>query len=537
MERIKGILLASIVCLLSFSACENPMVKYLEALKHPAARIAISAGGDSMPADTTYDFGPCFADPAGTNTTSAVVFSIQNNGNLALTIAGISVTGADQTCFPTTSPLSTQIEPSATTTFTVRFAPLAKGTKTAVLTIDSNAEGADPLVLTLRGTGIWVERTKLLAADGIDRDLFGVAVAISGDNAIVGAPGNADHGAYSGSAYIYHWSGTGWVQQAELEPSDLQAGDEFGGSVAIAGDYAAVGAPGFDLDVLTAANSGCVYFYHWDGSSWIQVEKKYPADGAKLDEYGSSVSMSLPSGDYPWVIVGVPNDDDKGEDSGSAYIYHWNGGIWAPETPKLLASDGAAFDHFGASVCIDDEKAIVGAYGDGGEKGSAYIFTVPSEEWEEQQKLTASDGTAGDWYGLAVGISSSGAVVGSPYDDDNGSDSGSAYVYGTDGETWMENTKLAASDGAANDSFGMSLSILGDSIVIGARTKASGAGSAYSFLYDGESWKEETLVASDSAVGDLFGCSTGMSGTRIIVGAYLDDDKGSMSGSAYIYQR
>ena len=213
---------------------------------------------------------------------------------------------------------------------------------------------------------------------------------------------------------------------------------------------------------------------------------------------------------------------------------------------KLLASDGATFDYFGSSISVsgDGSTIVVGAYADddkGNASGSAYIF---DRDGNELGKLTASDGAAGDFFGRSISVSGDGStiVVGAYLDDDDGTgftDSGSAYIFDRDGQ---QLAKLTASDAAANDFFGSSISVSGDgsTIVVGAHIdddNGSGSGSAYIFDRDGNELAK--LTASDGAMGDLFGYSISVSndGSTIVVGAVRDDDNGSGSGSAYIFDR
>ena len=231
---------------------------------------------------------------------------------------------------------------------------------------------------------------------------------------------------------------------------------------------------------------------------------------------------------------------DDGE-KGSAYIFLRSGTSWVQQA-KLTASDGNAFDRFGNSVSISGDYAIVGANQDdvnGTDSGSAYIFKRDSTTWSQQAKLTASDGAASDWFGWSVSISGDYAIVGAFWDDDKGTDSGSAYIFKRDGTTWSQQDKLTASDGAVGDRFGWSVSISGDYAIVGAYLdddKGSSSGSAYILKRDGTSWSEEAkLTASDGAGIDRFGYSVSIGNGYIIAGAYFDDDKGTNSGSAYMF--
>jgi uncharacterized repeat protein (TIGR01451 family) len=258
--------------------------------------------------------------------------------------------------------------------------------------------------------------------------------------------------------------------------------------------------------------------------------KRLALDGGAGDYFGGSVAIS---GDT--AIVGAYGDNSN---QGSAYIFVHSGGVWS-QRAKLTASDGAAFDYFGYSVAISGDTAIVGAYGDNSNQGSAYIFVKPGGGWatgNQTAKLTASDGVGGDVFGWSVAISGDTAIVGA-YNDD--SSRGSAYVFVKPGGGWVtgnQTAKLTASDGVVPDQFGYSVTLSGDTAVVGARSDNSNQGSAYVFVKPGGGWATGTetakLTASDGAGSDNFGSSVAISGDTAVVGAYYDN---SQQGSAYFY--
>ncbi|MEP5255318.1 MAG: T9SS type A sorting domain-containing protein [Winogradskyella arenosi] len=380
----------------------------------------------------------------------------------------------------------------------------------------------------------WNEIIKATASDGAATDNFGFRVAIDGDYAIVGARGNDDAGSDSGSAYILVRSGNSWVEQTKLTASDGASGDAFGRSVAIAGDYAIVGAP-FDDDGASA--SGSAYIFKRSGNSWTEQAKLTASDGAVSDYFGYSVAID---GDY--AIIGASYDDDGASASGSAYIFNRSGNSWTEQT-KLTASDAAATDYFGYSVAIDGDYAIVGAYNNahaGYRSGSAYIFVRSGNSWAEQAKLTASDGVTSDYFGISVAIAGDSAIVGAYLDDDAGSSSGSAYIFMRSGNSWTEQAKLTASDADGADQFGYSVAIAGDSAIVGAygnNDAGSSSGSAYIFKRLGNSWTEQSkLTASDADVFDYFGWSVAIAGDSAIIGALRNSDAGTDSGSAYFFE-
>ena len=270
--------------------------------------------------------------------------------------------------------------------------------------------------------------------------------------------------------------------------------------------------------------------------------KRTPFDGAAGDEFGTSVAI-----DGNTMVVGANEDDDNGNKSGSAYIFDKLDGFWVP-IAKLTANDGADGDEFGRSVGISGDTVVVGADRDddnGSNSGSAYIYERNEggiNNWGEVTKITASDEAAEDRFGVSVGISGDTVVVGANRNDDNGSESGSAYIYERNeggNNNWGEITKITASDGADGEFFGESVGISGDTVVVGANfddDNGSFSGSAY--IYERNegginNWGEVTkITASDGAFGDRFGESVGISGDTVVVGA-----NGNSSGSAYIYER
>jgi len=384
-----------------------------------------------------------------------------------------------------------------------------------------------------RNGDAWTEQAKITASDGKTWDSFGFSVAISGDYAVVGAHRNDDAGTDSGSAYIFKRNGTEWTEQAKITASDGAANDYLGRSVAISGDLAVVGANGDDD---AGKYTGSAYIFKRDGDSWTEQAKITASDCAADDHFGRNVAIS---GEY--VVVGAHGNDDTGSASGSTYIFKRNETGWT-EQDKITASDGAADDNFGISVAISGDLAVVGANGDddaGSYSGSAYIFKRNGTEWTEQAKITASDGAANDYLGRSVAISGDLAVVGANGDDDAGKYTGSAYIFKRDGDSWTEQAKITASDCAADDHFGRNVAISGEYVVVGAHGNddtGSASGSTYIFKRNETGWTEQDkITASDGAADDNFGISVAISGDLAVVGANGDDDAGSYSGSAYIY--
>eukprot|EP01046_Picozoa_sp_COSAG06_P016024 COSAG06_NODE_1046_length_10974_cov_9.971405_9_plen_793_part_01 len=401
-------------------------------------------------------------------------------------------------------------------------------------------------------------QAKLTADDAAATDYFGCSVAIAAGVAIVGARLDDDAGTNSGAAYIFAQDGGSgggtWSQVAKLRADDAAAGDEFGVSVAIAAGVAIVGA---QLDDDGGSDSGSAYIFAEEGGSgsgtWTQVAKLRADDAAASHIFGLSVAIAAGV-----AIVGAPGDADGGSASGAAYIFAQEGGsgggTWS-QVAKLRADDAAATDYFGSSVAIAAGVAIVGAKWDddaGSNSGSAYIFAEEGGSgggtWSQVAKLRADDAAAEDYFGSSVAIAAGVAIVGAYRDDDGGTDSGAAYIFaqagGSGGGTWSQVAKLRADDAAAGDEFGFSVAIAAGVAIVGARYDDDGgsmSGSAYIFAEAGGSgggtWSQVAkLRADDAAASDFFGLSVAIAAGVAIVGAYRDDDGGSDSGSAHVFE-
>ena len=398
-------------------------------------------------------------------------------------------------------------------------------------------------------TNDWVQVGQTLYGENID-DRFGENVAISADGTriAIGAPYNSSSGTRAGHVQIYKPVNSNWTQRAKLTANDALVFDLFGGGVSIDGYTMVIGARLDDDDGL---NSGSAYvFTRGSTFNWTQIAKLTASDGAADDYFGRSVSI-----DGDTIVIGSPYEDVYGSNSGAAYVYTRNtaGSLTSGWTQraKLTASDGAAGDYFGHSVSIDGDTIVIGAWYDtdqGSHSGSAYVFTRNTDGsfgWTQRAKLTASDAAANDNFGECVSVDGDTIVIGARWNDGQ---NGSAYVFtrntaGSLTSGWTQRAKLTASNGAAGDHFGISVTIDGDTIAIGAWGRTSYQGSAYIFTRNTagsltSGWTQRAqLTASDGAASDMFGGNLSIDGDTVVVGAHGDDDNGSMSGSAYVFTR
>lgn len=395
------------------------------------------------------------------------------------------------------------------------------------------------------------EVAKLVPADGAQNSYAGYSVAVEGDTVVIGAWGDNDAGTQTGAAYIFcrnHGGPDAWGEVKKLTASDMAAGNYFGFSVAISGDTVVAGS---SRDDSAGTEAGSAYVFqrnHGGADNWGEVKKIYPSDPEAYSSFGFEVAVS---GDT--VVIGAVTDEIP-QDSGSAYVFSRNHGgadNWG-EVAKITASDAAAFDTFGQGVAISGDLIAVGAPNDdvgaNTDQGSVYVFARNhggADAWGEVAKLTTTDGAEYDNLGFYVDIDGDTVAVGASRDDDNGPDSGSVYIFSRNHgglDSWGQVTKLTPSEGAAGDAFGLDVAIFGDRVVAGAPNDddaGTTSGSAYVFDRNQggpDAWGEVLkLTASDAAGGDDFGYSVAVSPDMVVVGAYGDDDMHYQSGSAYVF--
>lgn len=293
---------------------------------------------------------------------------------------------------------------------------------------DEDTGGTDAgaaYVFTRSGTD-WVQREKIVANDAESYDHFGRAVALDGNTALIGADGEDTGGASAGAAYIFTRFGTNWSQQAKIQAEeDKSFGDAFGGSVALDGDTALIGAGGEDADDVTDA--GAAYVFTRSGAKWSQRQKLVAEDKEARDAFGRSVAL-----DGDTALIGADGEDTGGTDAGAAYSFTRSGTDWVQR--KIVAKDKKAQGRFGRSVAIDGDTALIGGDTDGN-AGDVYLFTRSDAGWDESEKIQVGDenrGT-GDYY-RPMAIDGNIILIGADGDDDGDNDDshareGAAYFY------------------------------------------------------------------------------------------------------------
>ncbi len=397
---------------------------------------------------------------------------------------------------------------------------------------NSIAEAGAAYVFVRSGT-TWTQQAYLKASNPGPNDQFGNAVAISGDTIVVGAyaessnatgvNGNeADNSAVSsGAAYVFvrPSGGSTWTQQAYLKASNTGANDLFGWSVAVSNNTVVVGAYGERSTSVgvngneannDASKAGAAYIFERSGTTWTQQAYLKASNTGANDEFGQSVGVS---GDT--VVVGAwledsnaagvngNEADNSAAQTGAAYIFERSGTTWTQQA-YLKASNSGAGDAFGESVAVSGDTIVVSAIGEASNAtgvngnqadnsaagaGAVYVFVRPSggTTWTQQAYLKASNPGVGDDLGTSLALSDDTVVAGTFREDSiatgvngNGADnsamdSGAAYVFLRTGTTWTQQAYLKASNTGANDRFGWSVAVSGETVVVGAYQEDSNA--------------------------------------------------------------
>lgn len=339
---------------------------------------------------------------------------------------------------------------------------------------------------------------KITAGDGQSSDFFGNTAAIYGDTLVVGAYYADNLGVTDqGAAYVYYRNLGGieaWGQMVKLVAADGATGDTFGVATAIEADTIAIGAR--YADVNGNGNQGAVYLFERNAGgadAWGQVKKITAIDGSAGDLFGQSVAL-----DNETLVIGALGADVNGNtDQGIVYVYYRNlGGVdnWG-QAAKLTASDGSAGDYFGWPARVDGDVLVASSSAKNNLQGAAYVFyrnQGGADVWGEVKKLIAVDGQSEDRFGYSLGVSGDIIACGAYLADPGGNiDQGAVYVYQRDAagaDQWGQVKKLIGSDSTYDDRLGISVAIDGDTILTGAYTASPGgvyrAGAAYAYLRD-----------------------------------------------------
>lgn len=391
----------------------------------------------------------------------------------------------------------------------------------------------------------WRQEQKTHGDDTVGGDLFGSAVAVSGDTLVAGAPYENRYGDYAGAAYVLarNVGGVDYWGEVNRLPIGSNAHDELGGAVDVQGDWLVVSAPGGDRAHICARNDGGT-------DAWSIVAT---VNGVANTSFGGSVALS---GDT--VVVGAPNESAQGHaGAGTAYIYVRNRGgadAWGFLTKLDAGALAEDNDHFGNAIALSGDTLVVGAYyadpyGHNA-AGAAYVFERNFgglDNWGMVGRLVADDADGGAWFGKSLAIANDTIIVGAPLETVDGYGDGAAYVFernwGGCADIWGQVQKLIATDTDGGDYFGESVDLSFDVAVVGAYlddSVGSDAGAAYVFERNAggaDNWGQvHRITAEEADSSDYFGEDVSISGGVIAVGGKYDDDAGNAAGSAYVYR-
>lgn len=329
------------------------------------------------------------------------------------------------------------------------------------------AELAGAAFLFERGLQHLGRHEVLIAEYGEIGDAFGRAVALSENRVFVGAPSADAGGLETGLVYVLARGKQGWRLEALLRPQDGGVRSRFGQAIAADGDRLLVGAPG---DEEAASGAGAAYLFQRNAKGWILQAKLMAGDAAADQQFGAAVALHRNR-----ALIGAARDRTHGRNAGAAYLVTKGEGGWRTQQ-KLLPADPKKQQHFGYAVSLGERHALIGAWGDdtgGHQAGAVYVFgptsdigptsDPTSDPWDQQAKLTPAE--AGARLGVAVALSGPMAVAGAYGRNDVGEQIGLIYVLKEGTQGWMAEAKLAA--GLAHPGFGLAVALSGDGALIG----------------------------------------------------------------------
>lgn len=387
-------------------------------------------------------------------------------------------------------------------------------------------------------------------------DSFGFGIAADGSTLVVGAPwedsngtGGADNSVGdAGGVFVFELENDKWLEKQLVKPEKPDPGDMFGGAVAISGDLMVVGAPRYNMmlfKLVPPTEPGVAYVFARQGGVWKQEGTLDPSPSSGADMFGFHVAVHGET-----VLVGAPYDSQGGSHAGAVYSFARNGGAWMLQQ-KILASSPVAEASFGVSMAIEGDVFVVGAMQDSSvaeAAGSAYIFTRSAGMWSQQDRLQAPMPRALATFGTVTAIHHGQVVVAAPGLDlrQRQTPPGAAYLFRPDpaSSKWGMVAQFQGAVPRSNDLFGGSLAITASAIIVGAngdastsrgvdgdasRTDAPLSGAAYMFGLQGSEYVQTAyLKAFNAEANDGFGHS--MAATESFVAVAAPFEAGAQRG-------
>ncbi len=375
----------------------------------------------------------------------------------------------------------------------------------------------------------WTKQQELTASDAEAGDEFGLSVVVDGDTAVIGAPNKTiDSHKGQGAAYVFVRSDHVWTEQQELTSAVGYAGENFGVAVALSGNTAVIG-----------ANEAAYVFVNNHGV-WVHQQK---LTGNGFDSFGQSVAVSGNT-----AVIGARSDlaSPHVTGQGAGYVFVRSGGVWT-EQQKLSVAYLIGGNNFGSSVAVSGDTALIGDPGQTVNThagvGAVYVYLRNGEVWTQQQELIENYGATGDHFGASVALSGDTALIGTPGKSNLHINQGAAYVFVRNNATWTRQQVLTSPDGSQNSYFGGSVSVSGDKAIIGGyfqnkpdKPSLPALSAAYVFLRSGDVWAQQAELKGISGPhGNGVGASVALSGDTALIGDAECSNKGCESGAAYVY--
>lgn len=444
-----------------------------------------------------------------------------------------------------------------------------------------------------KSAGEWVQQQRIASPFTRSEDKFGMAVALDGDIAAVGAPWadgatTTDCGGFA--IYRRNEAGT-WAMDYSYQPgaSNLYRG----GTLAVSGESVLVGGSAFNSGssiyqpvngswqsryyfnyrpgaiegttvllgastnqgdgVASGATFGAAFIYEFDGTAWPLQQRLTMGNSMEGTRLGTTLAMQ---GDT--ALISAPGEPGaSGASFGAVYVFVKSNGLWSQQA-RLVAAAPAALREFGTSLALDGDTAAVACVQDshftaGGTEttnvGSVTIFVRNGTTWSQQKKLYASDFANNDSFGAGLALEGNHLLVGAPGDSDGtGSGQvqiGSVYWFSRSGTTWTQSSKFRSGNTRDNQRFGCAIAIDNGSAVIGAYSLVSGlyyAGQAFVFTFNGSAWSRQAAIEPPtSASYILFGNRVAISGNTVLIGApgtdlpTVSDPFGSQGGVGRVH--
>lgn len=410
-------------------------------------------------------------------------------------------------------------------------------------TAGNQAGSASVFALNQGGADNWGAVKEIVASNSVGTAGFSHGAAVTDENILLGAPFRAD----GGLGYLYSRNQGGvdaWGEVERFTSPDIDPGDK-SNFMTILKDNILLTTSIEDDD--NGNNSGSAYIFEREGNAWPNEAKLNAIDTIANDKQGASVSV--------WglnAVVGVPEKDDVGNNSGAVYLYNTNTSgpsAWG-QVKKIIASTPAANQRFGEATSLYNNILAVGAPGDNSDRGAVYIFErnyFGADNWGERKKLVAPDGGAGDLFGRAVSVYGEWLAVGAPSQDARGNGAGAIYLFNKDQgglNNWGYVKTIYGNDTNAANALGSAVSLSRNTLAAGApgkSDKGTDSGALYIFERNQSglnSWGQRSKrTASDGAAGDKFASALALYDTVVVVGAPFHDASSMDSGAAYIFER